>query len=303
NVNGVARFNPGVERINTVPPPVYITGVKVLERDVPLSEFESPRLEYNQNYLKFQFVGLCFSAPGSVIYKYRLEDIEEDWLKTRERLVSYPYLPPGSYRFRVKAVNNDGIESLEPAEIRFKIQPPFWKTWWFSSLLVLALLSVLGYIVVWRVRRMQERMDYLARTRQLVMAQRMELLGILAAGAVHDLKNLLAVILGYSKMAEKSYKRRTDDDKDKSEMPIEKIKKTAGTAIQVVKQILAFTRQKYDENVPANLVDLLKDILDILNITRPPEVKILWESSEQEVRYRINPARFQQLVMNLCLNA
>ncbi|NIM12825.1 MAG: hypothetical protein GTO45_12010, partial [Candidatus Aminicenantes bacterium] len=58
---------------------------------------------------------------------------------------------------------------------------------------------------------MQEKMDYLARTRQLVMAQRMELLGILAAGAVHDLKNLLAVILGYSKMAEKSYKRRTDD--------------------------------------------------------------------------------------------
>jgi ligand-binding sensor domain-containing protein/nitrogen-specific signal transduction histidine kinase len=304
SVNGAVRFNPEAERINTVPPPVYITGVKVMETDASLSEIL--RLEYNQNYLKIKFTGICFSSPGSVIYKYRLEGIEKDWLETRERMVSYPYLPPGNYRFRVKAVNNDGIESLEPAEIRFKIHPPFWRTWWFITLLVLAVLSILAFIVFRRIKRIQEKMSYQARTRQLIMAQRMELLGILAAGAVHDLKNLLAVILGYSKMAEKTYNHHTDTDdvdKDKTKMPIEKIKKTAGAAIQIVKQMLAFTRHKYDEKEPANLVDLLKDILDILNVTRPAKVKILWEPPREAIHYRINPIRFQQLVMNLCLNA
>jgi ligand-binding sensor domain-containing protein/nitrogen-specific signal transduction histidine kinase len=304
SVNGIARFNPETERINTVPPPVYITGVNVLERDAPLSEIHS--LAYNQNYLKFKFAGICLSSPKSVVYHYRLEGIDKNWIETRERLVSYPYLPPGNYRFRVKAINNDGIESLKPAEVRFNISPPFWRTWWFTSILVIVFLSVLGLLVLWRVKGMKEKMAYEARTRQLVMAQHMELLGILAAGAVHDLKNLLAIILGYSKIAERSYDHHMDLEdvyKDRSKMPIEKIQKTAGTAIQVVKQILAFTRQKYDENAPAHLVDLLKDILDILNVIRPANVEIQWEPPEEDVLYRINPIRFQQLVMNLCLNA
>lgn len=305
SANGVSRFYPEAERINRVPPPVYITAINVLEQEVLLSDFY--QLEYDQNYLKFQFVGLSFSAPGSVVYKYRLEGIEKDWQETRERRVAYPYLPSGNYRFQVKAVNHDGIESRKPAEIRFRISPPFWKTWWFRSFLVLVLLFLVGFLAYWRSKRIHEKMTYEARTRQLMMGQRMELLGILAAGAVHDLKNLLAVILGYSKMAEKSYNRQNQPEnhqyKDNTKMTIEKITKTASTAIQVVKQMQAFTRQKYDENAPVNLVDLLKDILDILAITRPSEVKIRWQPPQEEIWFLINPGRFQQLVMNLCLNA
>jgi signal transduction histidine kinase/streptogramin lyase len=300
SIKGVTRFNPALDRDNTIPPPVYITHINVLEKNMPLSEIH--RLEYNQNYLRFGFVGLCFSAPGSVVYKYRLEGIDKVWRETRERLVSYPYLPSGNYRFQVKAINNSGIESLEPVEIQFEILPPFWNTWWFKTFLVLILLSLVVLVISWRIRRVKEKMTYEARTRRLVIAQRMELLGILAAGAVHDLKNLLSVILGYSKLAEKDY-LRGQEDQNQSLMPIEKIKKTAETAIQVVKQILTFTRQKNIGATDANLVAVLKDILDILNITRPPGVNILWEPPEEEVRYWINPTHFQQVVMNLCLNA
>jgi len=300
SIKGVSRFNPALDRENTVPPPVYITHINVLEKDMPCSEIHE--LEYKQNYIKFGFVGLCFSAPKSVVYKYRLEGIDKEWQETREHLVSYPYLPSGNYRFQVKAVNNSGIESLEPAEIQFEILPPFWNTWWFKTFLVLLLLSLAAAIISRRIRRVQEKMIYEARTRRLVIAQRMELLGILAAGAVHDLKNLLSVILGYSKMVEKNY-LRGHEDQNQSLVPIEKIKKATGTAIQVVKQILAFTRQKNTDVSTANLGDVLKDILDILNITRPANVKILWEPPEEEVRYRINPTHFQQVVMNLCLNA
>lgn len=300
SVNGVTRFTPVLDRDNTVPPPIYITRINVLEKDVPLSEIHE--LKYNQNYLRFGFVGLCFSAPEHLVYKYRLEGIDKEWGETRERLVSYPYLPSGNYRFQVKAVNNSGIESLEPAEIQFEIMPPFWNTWWFKTFLVLIFLSLVVLVIFWRTGLVKEKMTYEARTRRLVIAQRMELLGILAAGAVHDLKNLLSVILGYSKLAEKNY-LRSQEDENQTPMPIEKIKKTAGTAIQVVKQILAFTQQKHKGNITINLVDVLKDILDILKITRPPGVKILWEPPPEEVRYCINPTHFQQLVMNLCLNA
>jgi signal transduction histidine kinase len=53
----------------------------------------------------------------------------------------------------------------------------------------------------------------------------------------------------------------------------------------------------------ANLPDLLEDVLEILKVTTPSEVKILWEAPKEEVRLYISPTKFQQALMNLCLNA
>lgn len=292
---GMLRFRPPL-KINTVPPPVYITDVKVLEKEVPLQKMS--RLEYHRNIIRIGFVGLCFTSPAGVIYKYRLKGIDNDWKETADRSLFYPYLPPGNYRFEVKAVNNDGIESVKPAELSFEIRPPSWKTWWFQALLLLFIFSILFAVVRWNYRRAKEKLLLKSRTRQLVMSQRMELMGMLAASAVHDLKDLLSIIIGYSEIAAEQY-----DPEDESYQYNENIKSTANTAAQVVKQILAFARQKHDENDAADLTALLNDILDILKITAPSEVKVLWEPPQGEILFRINPTRFQQLVMNLCINA
>lgn len=295
-VNGITRFNPKLDRVNTVPPPVYITRLNVFDKEQPLSG--KIQLEHNRNYLGFSFIGVSFTSPEDVTYKYRLEKIEREWFEKKEPEVSYPYLPPGKYTFQVIAKNNDGIESAKPAELKFRILPPFWATWWFRGLLIVTLLSLIVMIVLWRLKRLQEKMADEARNKQLVMAQKMELVGILAGGAVHDLKNLLSIIIGYSKIAVQNVDRQ-----DEKSRPLEKIKNTAMTAVSVVKQILAFSRQKYDKTMAANLADLLDDILEILKITTPPEIKIVWQPPQEEIRLFINPTKFQQVVMNLCLNA
>lgn len=300
SVNGVTCFNPSDQKTNAVPPPVFITDVKVLEQDMPFDALQ--HLRHNQNYIKFSFTGLSFTAPARTIFKYRLQGTDAGWRQTSAPWVAYAYLPPGDYRFQVKAVNNDGVESLKPAELDFRIQPPFYKAVWFQAGAGIFLATLVGFILFSRIKRIKEKMAYDTRTRQLVMAQKMELLGVLAAGAVHDLKNLLSVILGYSKLAERNA-RDEEKTSGKNAVPLEKIHKTASTAIQVVKQILTFTRQKSDEITGANLVDLLQDILDILNITRPYGVMIHWNPPGEPVIMEINPGRFQQLVMNLCLNA
>jgi signal transduction histidine kinase len=296
-VKGITMFNPELDRTNTVPPPVYFTGFEVFGKDYPISP--NFRLKHNQNYLGFAFIGLSLTSPEDVSYRYRLEGIDRGWFKTKNRSVSYPYLPSGTYTFKVIARNNEGIESVTPAETRFIIQPPFWHTWWFLLLSGFSILSLLVLIVLWRFKREKEKIANEARDKQLVTAQKMELLGTLAGGAVHDLKNLLSIIIGYSKIAVQQV-GQVDDEKIK---PIENIKNTALTAVQVVKQILAFTRQSYDETVAANLPDLLDDIVEILKVTTPTEIKILWERPGQELLSYINPTRFQQVVMNLCLNA
>jgi signal transduction histidine kinase len=189
---------------------------------------------------------------------------------------------------------------VAPAEIRFKILPPFWNTWWFRIFSFLALLSLAVLIVLFNIRRIKTKMANEAKNKQLVLAQRMKLMGVLAGGAVHDLKNLLSIIIGYSDIVHESSEEVNEEERNEA---IEIIKNTADTAFQVVKQILAFTRQTYDETKAANLADVLDEILAILKVNIPLTMKILWNPPIEEILLYINPVKFKQVVMNLCLNA
>ncbi|MCP4156404.1 MAG: hypothetical protein GY757_52310 [bacterium] len=291
---GIASFEPPL-RTNDVPPPIHITGVKVMDEEIPLSKFH--RLEYNQNYIHFEFTGLCYSAPESVVYKYRLEGIGNNWKKTKNRSIFY-YLHPGNYRFQVKAINNDGIESTEPAELAFKILPAFWQTWWFRMLSVLSLLAITGVLLLWRYKRSRDKAELKNRTHQLLTSQRMELMGTMAAGTVHDLKNLLSIIMAYSRVVGGIFDKNDENFKN-----MEVIKETTDTAMHMAKQILKFSRVKTGETAEQDLVILLDDIIRTLDVTRPRSVHIHWEPPSEQYTYHIHPVRFQQLVMNLSLNA
>ncbi|MCP4158093.1 MAG: hypothetical protein GY757_60880 [bacterium] len=282
-------------KTNKVPPPIHITRVKVMDKELPISEFH--HLNYDRNYVRFEFAGLCYSTPDSVMYKYQLEGVDNGWQETANRSVFY-YLQPGKYRFKVKAFNNDGIESTEPATLSFEVIPAFWQTWWFKSLVFLFVLSIVGMLILWRYKRTMDKAELKNRTKQLMTSQRMELMGTLAAGTVHDLKNLLSIIMGYSQVMEQSSGK--DDDNYKN---IEIIKDTTGTAMHMAKQILNFSRLKTSESGDVELIALLDEILMTLEITRPKWVQFLWEPPSGEFLFNIDPVRFQQLVMNLCLNA
>ncbi len=71
----------------------------------------------------------------------------------------YTNLSPGSYRFRVKASNNDGVWNEEGAAIRVVITPPFWRTDWFVSLLVVLAAAGLYYLYQFRTRLKLREME------------------------------------------------------------------------------------------------------------------------------------------------
>ncbi|MCP4221090.1 MAG: hypothetical protein GY765_41055, partial [bacterium] len=190
-----------------------------------------------------------------------MEGINHRWQTTKNRSLTYPYLPSGEYRFQVSAINNDGIES-KPAQLSFKILLPFWKAWWFLAIVAVLVISILFVGFLLKNKRDKEKLAMKAKNRQLVMSQRMELVGMLAGSAVHDLKNLLSIIIGYSEIVAEAFK-----PEDSNYQYSEHIKSTAHTATKVVKQILAFARLKHDEGEAVELAALMTDILDTLKVT------------------------------------
>jgi hypothetical protein len=101
-------------------------------------------LKPSQNQLQVDFVGLDYEPGDTLRYSYQLAEADSGWSPPRsQHAVNYAALSGGTYRFLVKAVTSDGLESAVPAEVDFMVLPPVWRRWWFDSLaLALALAGV-----------------------------------------------------------------------------------------------------------------------------------------------------------------
>ncbi|MHA4806651.1 hybrid sensor histidine kinase/response regulator transcription factor [Flavitalea flava] len=149
-VNGFNAFYPSSIRMNPFIPPVFITGIQVLNKKINAGK--DLQLSYKQSTLSFNFAALNYTAPENNLYAYKLEGFDQDWnYVNKERKATYTNLFPGEYIFRVKGSNNDQIWNEQGTSIRVVIQPPFWNTWWFKG--IAGILLITGILVFYRMRR------------------------------------------------------------------------------------------------------------------------------------------------------
>jgi signal transduction histidine kinase/ligand-binding sensor domain-containing protein/DNA-binding response OmpR family regulator len=109
-----------------------------------ISEADTLRLSYRDAVLTFEFAALEYSAPAKNRYAYRMVGFNDEWVESGAvRSATYTNLPPGHYRFQVRASNNDGVWNEQGAALAIIINPPWWATWWayaFYGALALAAL-------------------------------------------------------------------------------------------------------------------------------------------------------------------
>ncbi len=151
---GLARFRKNSLSKNNTPPALYFNRISVGEKEVG-SNHSFP---YNQNNLEIEFIGLSYRTPGKLMYRYQLQGIDANWITGESRIARYPSLPPGEYLFRVQVANEDGVWS-DVKEFRFKIEPPFWKTWWFTLLWLIAVIVLIVFIFKYRERKQHEKKE------------------------------------------------------------------------------------------------------------------------------------------------
>ncbi len=143
---GLNIYHPDRDNPNLKAPIVRITRLKMFMQDTDWKEYANefdtdglPRdlvLDYDKNNISFLFKGVSQVSPEYVKYRYRLIGEQSDWIETTERRVDYSNLNHGDYSFEVMAANSDGVWSENSVTFSFSINPPFWKTWWFYSLIV-----------------------------------------------------------------------------------------------------------------------------------------------------------------------
>jgi ligand-binding sensor domain-containing protein len=109
-------------------------------------------LSYDQNYVNIEYVALDFNLSGNNRFMYQVDGLNEEWTDAgNRRFASFAQLAPGSYTFKVKASNSDGIFSSKVASITFFIAKPFWTRWWFRIGMILIFAGLITIIIYWRV--------------------------------------------------------------------------------------------------------------------------------------------------------
>jgi PAS domain S-box-containing protein len=161
-VKGVVAVDPERLESNSLVPPVVIEQAIIDKQTIELRS--SAQLSPGGGALEFHYTALSLLAPDKVRFKYKLEGFDPDWINAGARRVAfYTNIPPGRYRFRVTACNNDGLWNERGASFDFYLQPHFYQTYWFYAVCLLGLISlgVAGYRL--RVRQMTVRARELAR--------------------------------------------------------------------------------------------------------------------------------------------
>lgn len=167
SVKGFMAFYPHEVGVNGMEPRVVITGLEIFNKPqgvgtpmLPeaLHRMEQIELSHSENMFSLVFSALSFSAPGKNRYRYMLEGFDKEWMDAgQQHRATYTNVPPGSYVFRVRATNNDGVWGAREARLRIVVHPPFW--WSLPAKIgygVLVLLLVYAYTQL-RLRRAERR--------------------------------------------------------------------------------------------------------------------------------------------------
>jgi signal transduction histidine kinase/ligand-binding sensor domain-containing protein len=138
---------------NAVVPEVHVEEVIADEKNYPLgTAIKLPALTRN---IEIRYTALSFVLPQKVQFRYRLEGRDPEWQEAgTRRQAFYTSLPPGDYRFRVRASNNSGMWNEQGAVLDFWISPAYWQTNWFRALCSVAFLLLLWLVYWLRLRRM-----------------------------------------------------------------------------------------------------------------------------------------------------
>ena len=133
---------------------------------------------------------------------------------------------------------------------------------------------------------------------QLIQAQKMEAIGLLAGGVAHDFNNLVTIIQGYVDLALKKI-----DETDSLYSDLTEIQLAATRAANLTHQLLLFSRKQPIEFAPLDVNRTIEDLLRMLNCLFGADIVISADLDPELHKVRGNSGNIEQVIMNLAVNA
>lgn len=245
-VKGFNTFYPYLIKTNDVAPPVFITALEIFNHrqevggellPEALHHIGEVNLSYRDDMFSLSFASLSYCSPEKNQYAYMLEGFDKDWNYVgSQHTATYTNIPSGTYTFRVKATNNDGLWSRQEARLAITVHPPFW--WSLPArLLYLLLVFYLIYLYTqFRLRQAEHRhrreLSQLNERKETeVREARLRFFTMIA----HEIRTPVTLIIGPLESLRRKAAGRLSDD-------LEMIDRNARRLLALVNQLLDFNK-------------------------------------------------------------
>ncbi|MGE3958958.1 MAG: two-component regulator propeller domain-containing protein [Vicinamibacterales bacterium] len=265
SANGLSVADPEQLRGATRLPPVVIQSVSVgskrmnPEDDLVLPPRSSP--------VEIDYGTIMLSAAHKVRFRYRLENLEQEWTDAgTRRQALFTNLPPGEYHFRVMGMATDGSSSESTATLRFTVQPAFTQTPWF-----IAGLGVLVTLTLWSAWRV--RLRYVQRQFALVINERIRM-----SREIHDtlLQSLIGVALQLDVLGS------SDEASDETRATLTRVRRELEEDIRETRQSIWSLRSPKLEQ--SDLASIVRDAGRRITAGAPVTVRVAVEGSPRRLR-------------------
>ncbi|MFI5148688.1 MAG: two-component regulator propeller domain-containing protein [Bacteroidia bacterium] len=208
-IKGIIRYSPGEEREFDELPAIHISNVRLYYENPDWNLYcdsirnwdrlpVNVKLPYDKNHITFDFHAINKTSPEKIKYDFMLKGFDKDWSPATETpFATYSNLPPGIYVFRVRAANKRDEWNETPAEFSFIIQQPFWNTWWFISMCILAIGGCIYAYNSFRKKKQleeKEELEKIIHSRTSELIRQKEEKEVLLKEIHHRVKNNLQVI-------------------------------------------------------------------------------------------------------------
>lgn len=282
--NGLNIYSTESVPVSSVFPEIVITEFKIFDKPVK-RYFQSIVnkdkvddyyivLSHNENIISFEFAALDFTSPEKNRYAYMLEGFDKEWIHSgSKREATYTNLDPGSYIFKVKASNNDGVWNESGISVPFIIEPPFWKTWWAYS--VYLIVFVFGFLAVRRYELNRVKLKNELKLKEFESTKLLEVNKIKSrffANISHEFRTPLTIILGSLDKLKKEM-AVTSDIKEYDVM-----KRNVSRLLQLINQLLELSRIE-SGNVKLNINE--SDIVSFIKRTAATFTSLAYQKNQK----------------------
>jgi len=315
--NGFTTFFPGEIKLNPIPPKIGLTSFRIDNVVVnvgdtiskgnvfaqAIDEISEIELPFNKNSFSIGVGVNHFQYPEGNKIRYKLDGFYDYWIpiQASNRYAYFSKIPPGNYTLHISGISSDNVLSETEKTIHIHILPPWYKTWYFRTFLIILIMAFIGYIIVWQSNKQkksfQQKIDAISFENN---ENKMRFLTNIA----HELRTPLSLVIAPIEDMNQNYK--TIDPAWKNHLTL--IYRNSNYLLTLINQIIDFRKLnagKLKLNLQTtDIVSTVKEVVsNFKGLESRRKTNLQIEVPEKSIFVEIDRQKIEEVLYNLLSNA
>lgn len=316
--NGFTRFHPKDIVSNSTAPKIGLTYLRILNQVVKigdtlsrgnimekaLDETDQIVLPYNKNSFSIGVGVHHFQYPCGNMVRYWLEGYSDRWITVSAETHPFVYfskIPEGKYQLHISALSADNVEAEKERLIRIRILPPWYKTWYMTTLFLLLIIGMVGVVIHLAVRR--QRISFEKKINAIELENTENKMRFLT-NIAHELRTPLSLVIAPIEDMMQNYS--TIESKWKDHITL--IHRNSNYLLTLINQIIDFRKLhagKLQLNVQnTDIAALVRNVAaNFKGLENSRKANLVVNVPEKSIRMNIDGQKIEEVLYNLLSNA